>query len=265
MTKVKLWISDIDGTIMNYDGSYTIRMKNLIDKINASDKKIVFATGRMYMAAQFALDEFNIKTPVVCYQGAVVRTKDKILWQSLIENNKAIEIYKYLRTLKIHTHLYNDGKLYVENDDKRIMSEYCDNRGTFYEVVNRFEDVQLNAVEKILCVIEDNETMQKTKEDLIKKYGDILTIVQSSKKYLEINNKNATKGEALKFLKKYWNLNDDEIIASGDQDNDVEMLKQAGIRISVNKNSEKLYNIANYHCKSVDSDELVDLVEKFML
>ena len=35
MTKIKLWVSDIDVTIMNYDGSYTSRMAKLIEKINA--------------------------------------------------------------------------------------------------------------------------------------------------------------------------------------------------------------------------------------
>ena len=124
MTKFKLWISDIDGTLMNYDSSYTPQMDELIKKINKSNTKLVLATGRMFMGAQFVADKFNIKTPVVCYQGAVVRTKDEILWQSLIDNELGKEIISYLREKKVHTHTYTNDILYIEDDNKEIMNQF---------------------------------------------------------------------------------------------------------------------------------------------
>ncbi|MBR2068500.1 MAG: HAD family hydrolase [Candidatus Gastranaerophilales bacterium] len=260
MAKVKLWISDIDGTLMNYDGSVTEKMKELIKKINSSSAKLVLATGRMFMGARHAQKRFNLSGPVVCYQGAVVRDEEKILWQSPIKNELVPEIIDYLRKKKIHTHLYCFDTLYIEDDDKRIMSEYCDGRGTTYKVVN-FDEIQYKDVPKILAVIENKDLMKEVKKELSEKYKGILTIVQSSLKYLEITDLHASKGEALKFLKKYWNLSDCEVIASGDQDNDIEMLKEAHYKVCVGNNSKGLYDIANYHSKSVDSNELVDIVE----
>lgn len=265
MTKIKLWISDIDGTLMNYDGSYTSRMASLIEKINASDVKLVLATGRMFMGAEFVAKKFNLNTPIVCYQGAVVRTKDEILWQAPIKNEVAFEVISYLKKKNIHTHVYNNDVLYVEDDNKKIMSEYCDNRGTTYVVVNDFSELKINNVPKILGVIEDKNLMQQIKKELSEKYKGILTIVQSSPIYLEINDINASKGKALDFLKKYWNLTDNEVVATGDQDNDIELLEHAGNRVCVGNNSDKLKNIAQYHCTSVDSDELVDLIERLVL
>ncbi len=265
MTKIKLWVSDIDGTLLNYDGSYTPKMAKLIEKINASQCKLVLATGRMFMGADFVAQKFNLNNPIICYQGAVVRTKDKILWQKPIKDEIALEIIKYLKEKNIHTHVYNNDILYVEDDNKRIMSEYCDNRGTTYVVVNNFNELKIHNVPKILGVIEDNSLMQKIKEELTNKYKSVLTIVQSSPIYLEINDIEASKGKALDFLKEYWNLKDSEVIGSGDQDNDIELLEHSGIKICVNNNSKKLKEIANYHCKSVDSDELVDLIERLVL
>ena len=260
MAKIKLWISDIDGTLMNYDGSVTKRMYSLIEKINNSDTKLVLATGRMFMGANHAKKRFNLKTPVVCYQGAVVRNDDEILWQAPIKNELIPEIIDYLRKKKIHTHLYCFDRLYVEDDDKRLMDEYCNGRGTTYKVVN-FDDIEYKDVPKILAIIEDKDLMDEVKKELSQKYKGILTIVQSSTKYLEITDINASKGEALNFLKKYWNLDDKDVLASGDQDNDVEMLKQAYYKVCVGHNSSLLSEIASYHCDSVDSDELVDIIE----
>ena len=99
----------------------------------------------------------------------------------------------------------------------------------------------------------------------LKHLESFLTIVQSSKCYLEITDIGASKGFALQFLKKYWVLSDDEVLASGDQDNDIELLKEAGIKVCVGSNSQKLNNIAQHHCSSVNSDELVDLIERLVL
>lgn len=260
VAKIKLWISDIDGTLMNYDGSVTDRMKELINKINKTDIKFVLATGRMFMGANHARKQFNLTTPVVCYQGAVVRTEDEILWQAPVKNELVPEIIDYLRKKKIHTHLYCFDNLYVEDDDKRIMDEYCNGRGTTYKVVN-FDEINYKDVPKILAVIEDKNLMNKTKEELSEKYKGILTIVQSTKTYLEITDLKASKGEALKFLKQYWNLKDNDVLASGDQDNDIDMLTQAYCRVCVGHNSQKLAEVANYHSDSVNSNELVDIVE----
>ena len=62
MTKIKLWVTDIDGTIMNYDGSTTPEMKDLINQINSSNVKFVLATGRMFDGAYHEAKKFNIKT-----------------------------------------------------------------------------------------------------------------------------------------------------------------------------------------------------------
>ena len=263
MAKIKLWISDIDGTLMNYDGSTTSRMRSLIDRINNSEIKLVLATGRMFMGANHARKQFNLNTPVVCYQGAVVRNEDEILWQAPVKDELVPEIIQYLRDKNIHTHLYCFDKLYVEDDNKRLMDEYCNGRGTTYEVVN-FDDIKYKDVPKILAIIEDKELMDSVKKELAEKYKGILTIVQSSTKYLEITDLHASKGEALNFLKKYWNLKDSDVLASGDQDNDIEMLKQAYYKVCVGNNSEALAQVATHHAKSVNSDELVDIVESLI-
>ena len=260
--KIKLWKTDIDGTIMNYDGSVTKRMQELVKKINQNNLKMVLATGRMYMGANHARKQFKLNTPVVCYQGAVVQDGDKILWQSPIKDELVPKILNYLKEKNLHTHLYNNGKLYITDNNKRLMNEYCKGRGTSYVVLDDFSEIKAHDVPKILVIIEDKATMEDIKKELSEKYQGILTIVQSSTKYLEITDINASKGQALNFLKKYWSLEDDEVFASGDQDNDIDLLLKAGYKVSVGQNSKKLAQVAKYHCQSVDSDELVDLVNK---
>ncbi|MBR1617949.1 HAD-IIB family hydrolase, partial [bacterium] len=183
MSKIKLWITDIDGTIINYDGSMTERMANLIKKINSSENKIVLATGRMFMGANYARKNFNISTPVVCFQGAVVRDENNILFQRPLQNSIAKDIIKYFKSKNIHTHVYSHSALFVEDDNKRIMQAYCKGRGTTYEVVCDFLKLNINEIPKILAVIEDEDLMKVVKQELSTKYEGVLNIVQSAKAY----------------------------------------------------------------------------------
>ena len=264
MKKIKLWVSDIDGTIMNYDGSYTEKMACFIEKVKKLGVKFVLATGRMFMGADFVARKFDLNTPIICYQGAMVRFGKDVLWQAPVDNKLSVEIIKYLEAQNIHIHVYENDTLYITDDDKEIMHEYCDNRGTTYEVINSFFDLPLQTVSKILCVINDNKIMQKIKLELQEKYKGKSTIVQSSKCYLEITDINASKGHALEFLKSYWELSDDEVLASGDQDNDIELLNHAGIKVCVGNNSKELLEICDFHAKDVNSDELIDIIERFL-
>lgn len=264
MKKIKLWVTDIDGTIMNYDSSYTKEMADLISELDKHGVKFVLATGRMFMGAQFVANKFNLNTPIICYQGAMVRQGDTILWHAPLKKNIAVEIIKYLKDKNIHTNVYDDNKLFVEDDNKKIMDAYCNNRGTTYEVVDDFLKLPLNSVSKILGVILDNDLMQEVKKELQERYKGVLTIVQSSAWYLEITDIKASKGHALNFLKDYWNLDTDVVLASGDQDNDIELLREAGIKVCVGNNSKELKEIANYCAKDVNSNELVEIVKRFL-
>ena len=181
-------------------------MQNIIEKASKKGVKVVLATGRMYMGAYHALKRFNLNTPVVCYQGAIIRDEKEILFKRPLDNKIVIEIIEYLRKKNIHTHIYNDDILYVEDDNKRIMEDYCKGRGTTYKVVESFSGIKLNIVPKVLAVIEDKTLMNEVKRELKEKYNGVLTIVQSAACYLEITDIKASKGEALEFLKQYWNI-----------------------------------------------------------
>ena len=89
--------------------------------------KIVLATGRMFMGADPVRENLGFDTPVICYQGAMVRKGDDILYQNAVNNDLAREIIEISREKKFHLNLYNDDTLIVEDDNKKIYKEYKQN------------------------------------------------------------------------------------------------------------------------------------------
>ncbi len=265
MSKVKLWITDIDGTIVDETNIFSKKMLETIEKVKNSDTKMVIATGRMFDGAKGVADFLGLKTPVVCYQGAVVRLGDDILHKAPVKPELARDVIKTLREKNIHTNLYNDDELIVEDDNKEIMRDYCQGRYVTYRAVESFDDVELKNVYKLLAIVYDEQKMLELIDFMTKKYLGRLTIVRSHKNYMEITDPNATKGAALNFLKDYWGIKKDEILASGDQDNDYEMLKNAGIKIAMGNASEKLKQIADYICPTVKQDGICEVIERYVL
>lgn len=265
MGKIKLWITDIDGTILDETNVFSPRMLEIIKRVKESDTKMVVATGRMFQGAKGVADYLGLDTPVVCYQGAMVRLNNKILHQSPVKNELAREVIDVLRKKNIHTNLYNDDELIVEDDNKKIMQDYCQGRFASYKAVSTFDNVELKNVSKLLAIVYDEKSMLELIDYMSERYRGVLSIVRSHKHYMEITDINATKGAALDFLANYWGIKKDQILASGDQDNDYEMLKRAGISIAMGNGSAKLKEIATHICAPVCDDGLCEMIERYIL
>ena len=95
------------------------------------------------------------------------------------------------------------------------------------------------------------------------KYKDI--IIDKEYEYLDIVPKNVSKGAALKFLSNYLQINENEILAVGDNLNDLEMLKNAGVGIAVNNAYPEIKQIANYVTeKPVEKGAFAEAIYKFI-
>ena len=91
-----------------------------------------------------------------------------------------------------------------------------------------------------------------------------LYVIRSTPRFCEFSNLEATKGNAVKFLAKKWEIKKDEIMACGDHDNDIEMLLAAGTKVAMGNATENLKQIADYVTETVDNDGVVKAVIKFI-
>ncbi len=262
---IKLLITDIDGTVVDENCYYTPTLKNYFHKISDMGIKVVLATGRMFNGADGVRRQLELDTPVVCYQGAMIRKGDEILHNAPVSHDMARKIIQIAREKKIHLNLYNNDELIVEDDNKEIMHEYTSGRHTTYRAVKSFDEVDMKNVSKLLAIIYDEGELFQFRDGMQEIFKGTLAIVRSHKYYVEFTNINATKGSALNVLKKMWNIKQEEVMAAGDQDNDFEMLQEAGIKIAMGNASPKLKEIADYICPDIKHDGLSRAIERYIL
>ena len=258
---IKLIATDIDGTILIPEGEFTEGVRTCIKNLQSRDIKVVLVTGRMNAAAQLIAKDLNLNTPIVSYQGGLVIEGDKVLYERYLSEEQAEKIVEWAHSEKIHINLYNNDILYSESNDYEIQ-RYCKIQNLNCKIQS-FSDVKKDKVNKILAVDYSNaEKISKYEKELPIIFPD-LYIVKSTNYFLEFSNIEASKYCAVKFLQKYWHLNDDEILAIGDQNNDIELLRAGGIKVAMGNATDKLKMIADYITDTVYNDGFVQAINNF--
>ena len=265
--KIKMVATDIDGTILNWDfGGFTPEVKECVKNLCASGVKVVLVTGRMHRATTFLADDLGLDTPIVSYQGGLIKENKKdgrVFYRKDLDTEHAKEIIKWAKDNNVHINLYMDDVLYVEKDDD-IIKQYTDARYIDYTVCP-FDSLEIKNVNKILAIkYGDADTVTGWVDYLSKKYPE-LYIVKSTPYFCEISNKDARKSCAVEYLCGQWGIKKDEVLTIGDQNNDIELLKSGGIKVAMGNATPELKECADYITDTVDNNGFVKAVNKFCI
>lgn len=259
---IKLIATDIDGTILIPEGNFTEGVKNCIKNLSQKGIKVVLVTGRMNAAAELIAKDLGLETPVISYQGGLVKYHGETLYERYLTEAQTNKILNWAKDKKIHINLYNDDILYSEKKCPEI-ERYCNNLHTKYEI-KPFCEIKKEKINKLLAIDYNHPQKIDQFEKELPNIFPELYIVKSTPYFLEFSNKEASKYCAVKFLQKYWDIDETETLTIGDQNNDIALLKAGGIKIAMGNATDELKSIANYITDTVYNDGFVKAVEKFV-
>lgn len=263
---IKLLVLDIDGTIFKKDYTATDRVKRTLKALSDDGIKVVLCTGRMYAATKSIAQELGLCTPVICYQGGLVKNfyhDDTTLLEKTMDTVLARDVINELKKRKIFFNLYINDVLMVE-EDNHLIRQYVDARNIAYRVIGNCDNLDLTGLNKILAIDDNTQLIEDLQKEMAKRYENKLYVVRSTPRFCEFSCLDATKGNAVRFLAQQFGLKQEEIMACGDQDNDIEMLRAAGVKVAMGNASEGLKAIADYVTETVDNDGVPCAVAKFI-
>lgn len=260
---IKMIATDIDGTILPYHGEFSQKTKDCVKRLNESGIKVILVTGRMHSSATPLAAQLGLNLPIISYQGGLIKDMDgKTLFQTELNSDIAKEIIQWGRKNNVHLNLYIDDKLYVEQDDE-IIKYYIQGKFVDYTVCS-FDDLEIKNVNKLLAIdIHDANRVTSWVDILKSKYPD-LYIVKSTPYFCEIGSADAKKSIGVEFLCQMWGIDKSEVLAIGDQNNDIDLIQSGGVGIAMENGTPELKQVANYITDSVENDGFVKAIEKFV-
>ena len=87
---IKLVATDIDGTIIIPEKTFTDSIKQCIKELCQQGIKVVLVTGRMHAAASLIAKDLGLDTPVVSYQGGLIKHNQETLYEKCLTNGEKI-------------------------------------------------------------------------------------------------------------------------------------------------------------------------------
>ena len=260
---IKMVVTDIDGTIYSPQIGITDEVKKCIQKLVNKGIHFAIATGRSFESTKCVADEIGVKCPLICYQGGLINTYEgETIEVKYLDEIPAREIVKELRARNIHMNTYIDDVLYVE-DDNDIIKEYVGDKNVHYFKIDSFDELDFTRLNKILVIDHNTELIEKLIKELQLKYPQ-LYVVKSQPIFCEIANKKATKGNAIKFLAEKYGFTENEVLAIGDQNNDIEMVVTAGVGVAMGNGTEDIKAKADYITDTVLNNGFVKAIDKFV-
>lgn len=257
---------DLDGTLLRSDGSVSDRTVRTLQAVRDKGVVVAIATGRMYQTARPYGERLGLgDSPLLLFAGGLIETLEskKILFQQVIPREWAQELADLARRRGWQLQTYIDDVLRAARDDEWIRdyerithSKACICGDDFYHVQGDCN--------KLLSRGGHNDLVAR-KALIEKTFPGRFNVLFSAPTFLEIMPQGVDKGEGIRRLGELYGIGTDEIMALGDSQNDLDMLKAAGFPVAMATAAEEVKAAAAYVTASNDDDGVAAAVEKFVL
>lgn len=264
--KYKLAAADLDGTLLNSDNSISQRNMEAINELKRRGCIFTIITGRMYSAAKPLADELKLTAFMGVYQGAVVLNAEsgEVLRRITLDVNVCKNIFEDAMSRGLNVQAYINDRVYVQKYDE--YTQYYEKLNNIkVDIAENLEDMIASDDSVKLLINSSEEATALNYGYFFDKYSELASVVLSGKHFIEFTDKKADKGNALKFIAEKYGIQRDEIIAFGDQLNDVSMLNYAGMGVAMGNSPECVKNRADHVTLSNEESGVAYAIERLCL
>ena len=268
----KLVAIDLDGTLVTDEKELTKKTVEVIKEASKKGVKIMISSGRSFYRLERFIDALDLRKEnqcTICFNGGMIvenKTKE-MLYSKNLNAEEVEELIQLGKALRLPIMIYSRDTHYVETIPEVVQKNTKNLKGMNLKVVN-FNQINFNKPENYIykvCFIDKPEKIiekrKQISEEILKKYE----ITSSVPEYLEIVKKGIKKSEAIKVVMEKYDIKQDEVMAIGDGENDIEMLDFAGLGIAMENAKEEVKRFANDVTTSNNHDGVANAIEKYIL
>lgn len=265
MSRFRLVVADIDGTLLTRDREITPGVLAAVRAAQANGVRVCLATGRIWLSARQYFERLGADPPAILYNGGLVYDfrAATALRRTHLDYEHARAVLEILREVpEVQPHLYAGDRVFT---------------GRVNELTDRYrrkDSVQVEEVGDLVAFL-PRDPMKiliiGARPDLERAVSRIRTIpmpintVFSEETYLEILPVGSSKGVALEFVAAYLAIPLSDVVAVGDNLNDLEMLHTAGLGVAMGNAPDALKSAADAVTRTNDEEGVRDVIERFVL
>jgi hypothetical protein len=266
---IRLAAFDLDGTLLDHNLTLSPRIKAAIARAQAQGIHVTLATGRGPEPAIRFATQLNLNAPLVCFQGGLIYDYQThtVLHETRLDPT-TIPLVTQLAQL-------HDWNLQFETP----FMIYLPRRDSYPEILMNLlrvskwtpiDDLAFDLPEVPYKFIlsahhpDDRPALTAQLKSVLAEHNLPIHVVPSHPVLVEGLPQESNKGKGLEWLAGYYGIDRSEVLAVGDNDNDVEMLKWAGVGVAMGNGSPAALAAADWVTASVAEDGAAIALEKYL-
>lgn len=262
--RIKLVAIDLDGTLLTSKRVISPLTVETVSKVARQGIHIILVSARMLPSVLSFKNQLNLQDPVIAYGGAVIKPNHaKPIWLGNIDPNIAIKTILFSKPYDVRLFTYVGNRWYVDNFGSEAEEE-SHAIGIAPIIVDDLQKVVNRGVTKF-TIIGKSDFLVEIAECLSQEFSRDICCIFSRPTDLEIFRKGTSKSKALASVGNLLRIQPSEMMAIGDERNDIDMLKFAATAIVMGNAPCEVKKIADFIAPSNDNDGVAFVLNHFFV
>lgn len=261
---VRLIAVDMDGTLLDdqkrYDKS---RFAAQLAQLNRLGIRFVVASGNQFYKLQEYFAEHQTGISYVAENGGYVHDGEQELFAVQFDQELVEKVYALIGKVDRMSAVIcgHNCAYYLEGANPDDV-ENAKNHYARFEAVKSYHNIE-DTVLKIALKMEPEDHAQVLAQ-VNELFGAELDCVTSGHQWIDLILPGVHKGYGLSLLQKQWGIEDHQVMAFGDSNNDLEMLQRAGFSFAMANANERIKSVAKYQTRSNNEDGVLNAIDRLI-
>ena len=263
--KIELVVLDLDGTLLMGNGRIHPKNVQPLREVVAHGIPVVLATGKTRWSAQELIYTLGLETPGVFSQGMIVTDgQGELLRLVTLDEGVTAVVLDFAAERNLPVNVYASDGLYATVDDQyrhilhdKYREPLPDHRPELRQ--------QLAALQITKLLVSDELRNDETRADLAYHLDGQARVVQAVPEYIEVLPLGVSKGESVRWLLNEMGVDPAVVMAVGDGENDLELLRMAGLSVAMGNAADAVKAAADAVVGSNEDAGVAEAIERFVL
>lgn len=265
----RLVATDLDGTLFNQYSKISGKTLQAVEGLKARGIAVAIASGRTCAEIAELIKPLRLETYphgyIIGYNGVVALSTDprETLFRKMIHGEDVRQIARWAEPRGMKLHVFSEDRIYLSEGIELIINSDSEMMAAAPRIIAS-EYAGSDEVYKVLIYEADerlNEFQRNLPEDLSSRY----TVFKSAKHLLEFVRKDASKGHAVAEIASSLGIPPAEVMAFGDEENDISMLEYAGMGVAMDNAQPAVKKAAKRIAMSNRLDGVAEMINREIL
>ena len=264
-TEWKAVVFDLDDTLLHDDLTISDFSARVFRRLRDRGMTVIAASGRAQLSMKPYVDLLGCVSVYISCNGAEIwdGASHNLIHQELFSTETALEIARFAEEYHCYAQTYEQDR-FCFNQYGKYAERYAVSARLKGVYVGKLSEYIHEPRNKIL-LMDDESVIASMYAEACKRFDGKVSVTCSKPFYLEFNPLKATKGIALKTAAAYLGLQPESVMAFGDSLNDLSMLQEAGLAVTVSNGWKEIRPFCDYVCESNNQDGPARFLQEYFL